>query len=140
MAFHRPRTVGKRESPENRGFVPLDTLGKDVEFPDGGGTHIFEPGVESLTAVVAHEIQEAVSQLSCLREGAIHLRDPIQLCLGRLREAPLDEPASTPRPSLGSRLPRASEGLTQVKQAILASVDAHAIWPDADTHCGEGIV
>jgi hypothetical protein len=88
VSLHRPGTVGKRESRQNRGFVELDTAGKDEEFPDSGGTHVLEPGVESFTAVVANEIQEAVSQLSCLREGAIHLRDLIQLCLGLWAKLP----------------------------------------------------
>src|SRR5690349_18815814 len=57
-------------------------MGKGMELPDGGCTRVFEPVVESFTTVVADEIKEAVSQLSCLREGTIHLRDPIQLCLG----------------------------------------------------------
>jgi hypothetical protein len=140
VSLHRPRTVGKRESGQDRGFVALETAGKDEEFPDPGGTHALPPGVESFPAVVANKVQEAVSQLPCVCEGAIHLRDLIQLGLGRLREVPLDGPASTRPPCLGSRLPRASEGLTQAKQAIHACVDAGAIWPSADTHCGEGIV
>jgi hypothetical protein len=140
VPFHRPGTVGKRESRHTRGFVALDTAGKGEEFPDSGGTHALPPGVESFTAVVAHEAQEVVRQLAGLREGAIHLRDLLQLCLGRLCEAPLDGPASTRRPSLGSRLRRANEELTQAKQAVHAGADARAIWPDADTHCGEGIV
>lgn len=53
-----------------------------------------------------------------------------------LGEVPLDGPASTRPPCLGSRLPRASEGLTQAKQAIHVCVDAGAIWLSADTHCG----
>jgi hypothetical protein len=88
MPFHRPGTVRKRESRQNRGSVALDTTGKGVEFPDSGGTHILEPGVESFTAAVANEVQEAVSQLSCLREGAIHLRDLLQLCLGLWAKLP----------------------------------------------------
>jgi len=81
-------------------------------------------------------VQEGVRQPSCLREGAIYLRDLIQLGLGRLREAPLAGPASTQRLCLPSRLRKASEGLTQAKQAIPACGNARAIWPDADTHCG----
>jgi hypothetical protein len=88
VSFHRPCTVGKRQPRQNRGFVALATLSKGEEFPDSGGTHALPPSVESFTAVVAHEVQEAVSQLSCLREGAIHLRDLIQLCLGLWAKLP----------------------------------------------------
>jgi hypothetical protein len=56
VSLYRPGTVGKRETRENRGFVPLDTSGKGEEFPDSGGTHALEPGVESFTAVVANEV------------------------------------------------------------------------------------
>ena len=88
MPFHRPGTVGKRETRQNRGFVALETAGKDEEFPDSGGTHVLEPGVESFPTVVANEVQEAVSQLSCLREGAIQLRDLIQPGLGLWAKLP----------------------------------------------------
>ena len=88
VSLYRSCTRGKRESCENRGFVPLDAAGKGEEFPEGGRTHILEPGVKSFTAVVANEVQEAVSQLSCLREGAIHLRYLIQLCLGLWAKLP----------------------------------------------------
>ena len=36
---------------------------------------------ESFAVVMANEVQEALSQRSCLRQGAIDLRDLIQLCL-----------------------------------------------------------
>ena len=140
VSFHRPATVGKRESRQKRGFVALDTAGKGEEFPEGGRTHVLEPGVKSFTAVVANEVQEAVSQLSCLRESAIHLRDLIQLCLGLWTKFPWTGQHPPDDLRLPSRLRKASERLTQAKQAIPARVDARAIWPDADTHCGEGIV
>jgi len=88
VPFHRPRTIGKRESGHNRGFVALDTAGKGEEFSDARGTHVFEPALKSLTAVVANELQEAVGQCSRLREDLIPLRDPIQLLLC-LRRKPL---------------------------------------------------
>jgi hypothetical protein len=49
-----PVTYGKRESRQNRRFVPLATLSKGEELPDGGRSHVFEPAVKSLTAVVAN--------------------------------------------------------------------------------------
>jgi hypothetical protein len=83
VSFHRPGTVWERKSRENRRFVPLDTTGKEEELPNRGGPYIFEPAIESLTTVVANELQEAVGQLACLCQCAIRLRDPIQplLCL-----------------------------------------------------------
>ena len=70
VSFHRPCTVRKRESSQNRCFVALDTASKGEEFPDGGCTHVFEPGVKSLTVVVANEVQ-LDGQLACLRQLTI---------------------------------------------------------------------
>jgi hypothetical protein len=95
MPFHRPCTVGKRQSRQNRRFVPLETASKGEEFSDARCPHVFEPALKSLTAVVANEMQEAVGQLSCLREDIIHLRDLIQLLLCLRRKPPRDGPAST---------------------------------------------
>lgn len=83
MPLHGPGTVGQRESREDRRFVPLDAASKGEEFSDARRTHIFEPALKSLTTVVANEMQEFVGQLSRLREDIIHLRDSIQLRLGR---------------------------------------------------------
>lgn len=76
-----PVTYGERESRKNRGFVSLDAAGEGEELPNRGGPYIFEPAIESLTAVVANEVQEAVGQLSCLCKCAIHLTETIQLLL-----------------------------------------------------------
>src|SRR5713226_1011491 len=76
----RPKHILTTRS-EDRRFVPLDTASKGEEFPDAGCTHVFEPGIKSLTAVVANEVQETVSEVSCLRECAIHLTETIQLLL-----------------------------------------------------------
>lgn len=45
VSLYRSSTLGKRESCENRGFVPLDAAGKGEEFPQRGCTHVFEPVV-----------------------------------------------------------------------------------------------
>src|SRR5512135_420936 len=81
MPFHGACTVGKRQSRQDRRFVSLDTASEGEEFSDARCTHVFEPGVKSLSAVVANKTQEAVGQLSCLREDVIHLRNPLQLLL-----------------------------------------------------------
>jgi RNA polymerase sigma factor (sigma-70 family) len=60
------------------------SVSKGEEFSDARCTHVFEPGVKSLSAVVANKMQEAVGQLSCLREDVIYLSNPLQLFL-RLR-------------------------------------------------------
>ncbi len=88
MPFHRPCTVGQRESSENGCFVSLDAACKGEELPNRGGPYVFEPAIESLTAVVTHKVQEAPSQLSCLCQRAIHLRDPIQLHLDLWAQRP----------------------------------------------------
>jgi hypothetical protein len=88
VSFHRPGTVWERQSCQNRCFVSLDAAGKGEELPNRGGPYIFEPTIESLTTVVANELQEAVGQLSCLCQCAIHLRDPIQLLLCLWAERP----------------------------------------------------
>ena len=44
--------------------------------------------LSSLTAVVANEAQEALSQLVCLRKGALHLTQTIQLPLGLWAKLP----------------------------------------------------
>src|SRR5215467_10787977 len=88
VSFHWPSTVGLCEPCENCRLVALDTAAKGAEFPDGGYTCFFEPDVQSFTGVVTNEIQEAVSQFSCLCESAIHLRDPIQLHLGLWAKLP----------------------------------------------------
>jgi len=62
VSFHRPGTVGKRQSRQNRRFIPLDTASKGEEFPDRAGMHALPPGVESFPAGVANEIQEALRQ------------------------------------------------------------------------------
>ena len=68
MSFHRPGTVGKRKSRQNRRLVPLDTTSKGEKFSEARCTHVFEPALKSLTAAVANEMQEAVGQFSRLRE------------------------------------------------------------------------
>src|SRR6266516_2318178 len=101
MSFHRSCAVGKCQSRQNCRFIPLDTASKGEQFSDARGTYVFEPGVKSLTAVVANKLQEAVGQLSCLRQESIHLRDLLQLllslrtqCLGTSQHPPDDLPWS----------------------------------------------
>ena len=82
VSLHGPGTVGQRESGQNRRFVPLDTTGKGLELPDGGCTYVVEPGVKSLTVVMANEVQKTMRKFSCLCQRVIHLGDPIELLSG----------------------------------------------------------
>jgi hypothetical protein len=81
VSFHGTRTIRERQSRQNRRFVPLDTASKGEKFSDARRTHVFQPAIKSLTALVANEMQEAVGQLSSLREDIIHLTKMIQLLL-----------------------------------------------------------
>jgi len=54
VSFHRSGTIRKRESGQDRLFVPLATLCKGEELPNRGGPYLFEPAIATLTAVVAN--------------------------------------------------------------------------------------
>lgn len=82
VSLHGSSTVGQRESGQNRRFVPLATLGKGMELPDGECTHVVEPAVKSLAVVMANEVQKTMREFSCLCQRVIHLGDPIELLSG----------------------------------------------------------
>lgn len=63
LAFYLPVVVNERQSSEDSRFIPLQAVGKTLEFLDTTGFHLAQPGVELCSLTSMHQAKKILYEL-----------------------------------------------------------------------------